>query len=86
MESINWKQLEKFINTLSEEQKERPVLILDNVHETIQEISDVDIAICDYYAHFEGVFSLHELEDEDDDFFEGVFAKIEGNDPMLIIN
>lgn len=83
---ITWNQLERFINTLSKEQKEKPIMIIDNIHETIQSINDLDITVTEYYAHFDGIFSLSDLENEDDDFLDGIFAKIESDSPILVIN
>jgi len=90
MRNLTWEELERYISTLTNIQKQSPVTIVDNNHETILKVSNVDICDQNYYAHYEGLYYDEDIRGYDDDkmqeFLDDVYNIVYKESPILIID
>lgn len=90
MEQLTWKQLEEVIQTLSEEQKNKPVVVLDFAGGVIVEVSKVIISDEKIYSTFDGIFFESELPEifdpeEVEEMKVTSYSELGSNEPYLTV-
>lgn len=84
---MNWNEIQDFIDTLTPEQKQYEVLIIDNANDVALEILSADITDEVTYCTYNGIIgqSLTEdyIEEELTDLEDNTYIKIDSEVPYL---
>lgn len=83
---MNWKDLEEFINTLTEEEKENTVYVDDTNNDCIIALSDsykLESRLC---QNWNGVYDSYEMSEEEfQEELETAFITLEVGTPVLAL-
>lgn len=86
---MNWKELREFINTLTEEQLEKDVILLDNANDMILQVIHSEISDERFFGTYgDGVIYesaiVDYIEEELEEFNENIYLTVENNSAYLI--
>lgn len=88
---FTWRKLEEFVQSLTEEQKDTPVVLIDWDNEIMSVVTDGNFVETAFYATYDGLLSEENIKDEyseedGTDLIADSYLTITKGNPYLDIN